>query len=216
MGCFSFGLPARSRAASEAPGESPARGPRASKSAHPLLLRTRRTARTRRTGRKARLWTGGGAGFLSLERRLQEDIPVRVPGLPQGAGRPSRLHLPLGVLFWKAEAGSGRGVFLGAQAVGSGGPVAPLDQALALALAEPDGSGCVRRGDIGRLGEAQPLPAAARLAPHRTAPPRPDRNALSSPAQPPRSSDPPCGGVLNDRQSPSSTTTVIQTSFQAR
>ena len=70
---------------------------------------------------------------------------MRVPGLPQGAGRPSGLHLPLGVLFWKAEAGSGRGVFLGAQAVGSGGPVAPLDQAPALALAEPEGSGCVRR-----------------------------------------------------------------------
>lgn len=115
---------------------------------------------------------------------------MRVPGLPQGAGRPSGLHLPLGVLFWKAEAGSGRGVFLGAQAVGSGGPVAPLDQAPALALAEPEGSGCVRRGDIDRLREAQPLPAASPPAPPRTspllapstAPPGPQRPQLTSTA----------------------------------
>uniref|UniRef100_A0A8C2S1Z5 Ig-like domain-containing protein n=1 Tax=Capra hircus TaxID=9925 RepID=A0A8C2S1Z5_CAPHI len=69
-------------------------------------------------------------------------------------------------------------------------PSEPLELlvAPALALAEPEGSGCVRRGDIDRLREAQPLPAASPPAPPRTspllapstAPPGPQRPQLTS------------------------------------
>lgn len=237
MGCFSLGLPTRIRAASEATGESPGRGPRASKSAHPLLLRTRRTGRTGRTGRterKERLWTGGGAGFLSLERRLQVDIPVRVPGLPQGAGRPSGPSPAPPVPLLESRGRLRSGCLPWRPAVGSGGRVAPLHQAPALALAEPMAQaarGAERwTGSVG-LSPAPPRPAPPspaphctalraqhRPAPHRAAPPRrvrPTRTTTPSAHPPPTSSDPPRGGVLNDRQSPTSTTTVIQTNFQA-
>lgn len=121
--------PARSRAASEAPGESPARGPRPSKSAHPLLLRTRRTARTRRTKREEREaldWRG--AGFLNLERRLQEDIPLRVPACPRALAAfppscPSRVPL-LESRQARVEVSS-----LAPKPLGPGGPRRHHDQA---------------------------------------------------------------------------------------
>lgn len=188
MGCFSLGLPTRIRAASEATGESPGRGPRASKLAYPLLLRTRRTGRTGRTGRterKERLWTGGGAGFLSLERRLQVDIPVRVPGLPQGAGRPSGPSPAPPVPLLESRGRLRSGCLPWRPAVGSGRPVAPLHQAPALALAEPMAQaarGAERwTGSVG-LSPAPPRPAPPSTAPHSTAPLRAPSTAPPLPA----------------------------------
>ena len=65
-----------------------------------------------------RLQDWRGRPVLSLERRLQEDVPVHHPAGPRAQAAIPSLHLPLGVLLWKAERRLGAGCLPRAQPLG--------------------------------------------------------------------------------------------------
>ena len=65
-----------------------------------------------------RLQDWRGRRVLSLERRLQEDVPVHHPAGPRAQAALPSLHLPLGVLLWKAERRLGAGCLPRAQPLG--------------------------------------------------------------------------------------------------